>query len=113
MPCGGPDHLDFSADGTYLMIGCEFDGSVVKVDVKKMTVVDTMNIAGLPVDVKLAPDGTVFFVANQGTGGVYVIDPVRMEVLKFIRTAEAPMAWRSAATPRGCICRTAWRERSP
>jgi YVTN family beta-propeller protein len=86
MPCSGPDHLDFSATGTYLMLGCEFDGHVIKVDWRTMKVVGTMNITGLPVDVKLAPDGRDFFVANQGTGGVYVIDPRRMKVLKFIPT---------------------------
>ena len=35
----------------------EFDGTVVKVDVKAMKVVGTMNVGGLPVDVKLSPDG--------------------------------------------------------
>jgi len=86
LPCNGPDHLDFSADGSYLLIGCEFDGNVFKVDLGKLAVTGRVNISGLPVDVKLSPDGTVFFVANQGTGGVYVIDPVRMKVLQFIRT---------------------------
>jgi YVTN family beta-propeller protein len=88
MPCNGPDHLDFSADGSYLMIGCEFDGTVVKVDVKRMKVVGTMNVGGLPVDVKLSPDGKVFFVANQGLGGVSVVDPRTMKVLKFIPTGQ-------------------------
>ena len=86
MPCSGPDHLDFSSSGTYLMLGCEFDGHDVKVDWRRMRVMRTMDIGGLPVDVKLAPDGRDFFVANQGTGGVYVIDPIRMKVRKFIRT---------------------------
>ena len=82
MPCNGPDHLDFSADGSYLMIGCEFDGTVVKVDVKTMKVVGTMNVGGLPVDVKLSPNGKVFFVANQGLGGVSVVDPLTMKVVQ-------------------------------
>jgi len=86
MPCNGPDHLDFSADGSYLMIGCEFDGTVVKVDVKRMKVVRTMNVGGLPVDVKLSPDGKVFFVANQGLNGVSVVDPRTMKVVQFIPT---------------------------
>src|SRR5262249_48294072 len=86
MPCNGPDHLDFSADGSYLMIGCEFDGTVVKVDVRRMKVIGSMHVGGLPVDVKLSPDGSVFFVANQGLGGVSVVDPVTMKVLGFIPT---------------------------
>jgi YVTN family beta-propeller protein len=86
MPCNGPDHLDFSADGSYLLIGCEFDGTVVKVDVRRMKVLGTMNVGGLPVDVKLSPDGRVFYVANQGLGGVSVVDPNAMKVLAFIPT---------------------------
>jgi YVTN family beta-propeller protein len=86
MPCNGPDHLDFSADGSYLLIGCEFDGTVVKVDVRRMKVLGTANVGGLPVDVKLSPDGKVYFVANQGLGGVSVLDPVAMKVLAFIPT---------------------------
>jgi YVTN family beta-propeller protein len=86
MPCNGPDHLDFSADGSYLLIGCEFDGTVVKVDVKRMKVAGTMQVGGLPVDVKLSPDGKVFFVANQGLGGVSVVNPIAMKVVTFIPT---------------------------
>lgn len=86
MPCNGPDDLDFSADGSYLLIGCEFDGTVVKVDVNAMRVVGTMNVGGLLVDVKLSPDGKVFFVANQGLGGVSVVNPVAMRVVTFIPT---------------------------
>ena len=86
MPCNGPDHLDFSADGSYLLIGCEFDGTVVKVALRTMKVVGTIHVGGLPVDVKLSPNGKVFFVANQGLGGVSVVDPVSMTVRGFIPT---------------------------
>jgi YVTN family beta-propeller protein len=86
MPCNGPDHLDFSADGSYLMISCEYDGTVVKVDVNKMKVFGTVHVGGMPVDVKLSPNGKAFLVANQGIGGVSVIDPVSMKVQGFIHT---------------------------
>ncbi|MGH2596944.1 MAG: hypothetical protein ACRDH7_13380, partial [Actinomycetota bacterium] len=75
LPCNGPDHLDFSANGRYLMIGCEFDGTVVKVDVVHERVIGTVDVGGLPVDVKLSPNGKVFYIANQGTGGVSIVDP--------------------------------------
>jgi YVTN family beta-propeller protein len=71
---------------SYLLIGCEFDGTVVKVDVNAMRVVGTMNVGGLPVDVKLSPDGKVFFVANQGLGGVSVVNSDAMRVVTFIPT---------------------------
>jgi YVTN family beta-propeller protein len=86
MPCHGPDHLDFSADGSYLLISCEFDGRVVKVDVNSMRVVGLIPVGGLPVDVKLSPDGRVFYVGNQGLGGVSIVDPNTLKVVKFLAT---------------------------
>jgi YVTN family beta-propeller protein len=86
IPWSGPNHLDFSASGRYLLISTEFDGHVVKVDTRRMKVVGSVDVGGLPVDVKLSPDGSVFYVANQGRGGVSVIDPRRMREVDFIRT---------------------------
>ena len=86
LPCHGPDHMDFSRDGSYLMISCEYDGTVVRVSLSSLKVVGTVHVGGLPVDVKLSPDGSLFYVANQGLGGVSLIDPSRMKVVKFIPT---------------------------
>jgi YVTN family beta-propeller protein len=89
MPCRGSDHLDFGPPGThYLLISCEYDGRVIKVDWRHMRVLDVMEVGGLPVDVKLTPDGKRFLVANQGLGGVSVVDPGRMKVVGFIKTAQ-------------------------
>ena len=41
---------------------------------------------GSPVDVKIAPDGTVFYVTNQVRGGVSLVDPQRMREIRFIPT---------------------------
>src|SRR5207237_1493282 len=35
LPCRGVDHMDFSADGGYLIASCEFSGQLVKVDVQR------------------------------------------------------------------------------
>lgn len=88
IPWPGADHLDFSADGSYLMISTEYSGVVAKVDVNKMALVGYIRVGGLPIDVKLSPDGSVFYVTNQGTMGVSVIDPVAMKVIKFIPTGK-------------------------
>ncbi len=82
----GVDHLDFSADGTYLLASAEFSGMVVKVDLAHRAEVGAVSVGGFPVDVRLAPDGAVFFVANQARHGVSVIDPERMEEVAFIPT---------------------------
>jgi YVTN family beta-propeller protein len=86
IPAAGPNHLDFSADGSYLLISNEFDGNIVKVDLRLRQPTAKLLVGGSPVDVKLSPDGSVFFVANQGLGGVSVIDPQQMRQIKFIHT---------------------------
>src|SRR5439155_16011782 len=64
IPGRGVDHMDFSADGTYLLVSCEYTGTVAKVDTRKMTVTRFLDVGGRPVDVKVSPDGKVFYVAN-------------------------------------------------
>ncbi len=86
IPGSGVDHLDFSADGSYLMVGCEFGGQLVKVDVNQPAVLGVVQVGGLPVDVKLSPDGSVFYVANQGRHGVSIVDPEAMREVGFLPT---------------------------
>jgi len=88
MPCNGSDHADFGPPGTsYLLISCEYDGNIIKVDWKTMAVLRVLNVGGMPIDVKLTPNGKRFLVANQGLGGVSIIDPETMTQTGFIPTA--------------------------
>jgi YVTN family beta-propeller protein len=86
VPSPGVDHLDFSGRGDYLVASTEFSGYVYRINVPKMIVTGRLHVGGLPVDVKVAPNGAVFYVANQGRGGVSVIDGRRMRELEFIPT---------------------------
>ena len=88
MPCVGPDHMDFSAAGDYALVSCEFSGQMVKVDVAHERVVGTLSLphGGQPQDVKLSPDGQVFYVADQLAGGLWEIDGDRLKVIGFLRT---------------------------
>ena len=86
IPWPGADHMDFSADGSYLLISTEYSGVVAKVDTINMKLVGYVNVGGLPIDVKVSPDGSVFYVTNQGSDGVSVIDPIAMKVIGFIPT---------------------------
>ena len=86
IPWRGADHLDFSADGSYLMISTEYSGMVAKVDTVSMKLVGFVHVGGLPIDVRLSPDGSVFYVTNQGRMGVSVVDPVSMKEVQFIST---------------------------
>jgi YVTN family beta-propeller protein len=88
VPCRGVDHMDFSANGGYLIATCEFSDQLLKVNVRKERVQGVLTMPGgaIPQDVKLSPDGKVFYVADMGRGGVWKVSgkPFRLE--GFIRT---------------------------
>ena len=90
VPCKGVDHMDFSADGRYLLASCEFSGEMLVVDVARQRVIRTISLpdgpSGMPQDVKLSPDGRIFYVADMRAGGVWEIDARRYRVLRFLRT---------------------------
>jgi len=90
VPCRGVDHLDFSSDGSYLVASCEFSGQLVKVDLRSRRIVRVLTLpdgaAGMPQDVKLSPDGRVFWVADMHANGLWKIDGQRMAVIGFLPT---------------------------
>lgn len=90
VPCDGVNHLDFSEDGRYLIASCEFDGKLLKVDVASRTVLATLRFAGhsMPQDVRLSPDGQIFYVADMGLGGVHEIDGLHFSREGFLRTGK-------------------------
>lgn len=86
IPWPGIDHLDMSADGSYLIATTEYSGRVVKVDVNAMALVGSLVVGGLPIDVKLAPAGDVFYVTNQSRHGVSLVDGAALREVGFIHT---------------------------
>jgi YVTN family beta-propeller protein len=90
VPCKGIDHMDFSANGRYLIASCEFGEAVIKVDVAQQKMVGRLPIhpAGMPQDVKLSPDGAVFYVADMHSNGVHMIDGESLQELGFIPTGK-------------------------
>ena len=86
IPGSGVDHMDFSADGSYLLVSCEFGGQVVKVGTDPPRVLGVYRGGRLPIDVKLNPEGTYFFVADQGRHGVIVVEPESMTEAAFSPT---------------------------
>jgi YVTN family beta-propeller protein len=87
-PCSGVDHADFSADGRTMIMSCEFSGDLLRIDVPQLTLTGTLHVGGQPIDVKLSPDGSSFYVANQNRNGVSVIDAVRFVETRFIPTGQ-------------------------
>jgi DNA-binding beta-propeller fold protein YncE len=88
VPCPGVDHLDFSADGRYLLASCEFGASLIRVDVAAERVTGRLALrpGAKPQDVKLAPDGRLFYVADMVAGGVWLVDGARLRVTGFVAT---------------------------
>jgi YVTN family beta-propeller protein len=91
VPCAGVNHMDFSADGRYLVASCEFGASLVKVDVARERVVGTLKLhpGASPQDVRISPDGKVFYVADLDLNGVWLIDAHRFRRVGFIPTGKA------------------------
>ena len=90
VPCLGVDHMDFSADRRFLLASCEFSGQLVVVSVRRQRVLRTLDLpdgpSGMPQDVKLSPDGRIFYVADMRANGVWEIDAHRFRVRGFLRT---------------------------
>ncbi|GAA3105064.1 hypothetical protein GCM10010464_80280 [Pseudonocardia yunnanensis] len=89
--CAGIDHADFTADGRTAVFSCEFAGRVAVVDVAsrrllRMIDMPVRNRTMGPQDVKLAPDGSVFYVADSEQNGLWVLDGAATKVLREIPT---------------------------
>ncbi len=97
--CDGINHLDYSADGRYFIATCEFNGTLIKVDIAAKKVVGTLKLdisasgkknpikpITQPQDVRVANDGKVFYVADLITDGVYVLDGDSFTQIGFIPT---------------------------
>ncbi len=90
VPCRGVDHMDFSADGRYAIATCEFSGEMIKVDTvnRKYLSKITLPNGGMPQDVKLSPDGKVFYAADMQNNGMHLIDGESFQITRFIPTGK-------------------------
>ena len=87
--CRGPNHAEFSANGRFFVVTCEFSGELVRIDTLRHTVLGTLRLdpqpstpAGastatmgmsMPQDIRLSPDGRLFYVADMGTDELRLI----------------------------------------
>ncbi len=86
--CPGINHADFSIDGRYALFTCEFGGHIAKIDTVNRKVLGYLKLSrgGMPQDVRAAPDGRTFFVADMHADGVFVIDGDAFKEIGFIHT---------------------------
>jgi DNA-binding beta-propeller fold protein YncE len=83
--CPGVDHMDFTANGRLALVSCEFSGRMIVLDLEGERVLKTIDLSpgAMPQDVKLSPDGRVFYVADMASNGVWLIDAHKMTKLRF------------------------------
>jgi YVTN family beta-propeller protein len=86
--CPGINHADFSIDGRYGIFTCEYGGAVAKVDLVERKVVGYLKLSkgGMPQDVRISPDGKVFFVADMKAAGLFIIDGDKFIEIGYIKT---------------------------
>jgi YVTN family beta-propeller protein len=86
--CAGINHADFSIDGRFAIFTCEFQGSLAKIDLVDKKVLGYLKLSrgGMPQDIRISPDGKVFFVADMKAAGVFVIDGASFTEIDFIKT---------------------------
>ena len=86
--CKGINHADYSIDGRYAIFTCEFAARLAKIDFVERKVLGYLEIkrGGMPQDVRISPDGKLFYVADMRAGGVHVIDGEKFVQIGFIET---------------------------
>ncbi|WP_445528894.1 YncE family protein [Streptomyces cyslabdanicus] len=75
--CAGVNHADFSVDGRYFIVSCEFSSELLKVDTARMEVVGQQKLdfpGAMPQDVKISPDGKKFYVADMVADGLWILN---------------------------------------
>jgi YVTN family beta-propeller protein len=87
--CSGINHAEFSIDGRYAILTCEFrGGGLVKIDLVNHQVLGYLRLSkrGMPQDIRISPDGSIFYVADMHADGVYLVDGDRFSQTDFIPT---------------------------
>jgi len=86
--CAGINHGDYSIDGRYLIMTCEYQGRLAKIDWINRKVLGYLKLSagGIPQDIRVSPDGKIFYVAELRRGGVYLIDGNLFKEVGFIKT---------------------------
>jgi YVTN family beta-propeller protein len=90
VPCAGVNHADWTADGRFFLVSCEFSGELLWVNTAAEKIIRVIQLpqGAMPQDVKLSPDGSQFFVADMMSNGVWIYDVTRRgpRLVKLLRT---------------------------
>jgi YVTN family beta-propeller protein len=88
--CAGINHADFSIDGKFAIFTCEFQGSLAKIDLVSGKVLGSLKLSkgGMPQDIRVSPDGKIFYVADMKADGIFVVDGDSFKEIGFIQTGK-------------------------
>ncbi len=86
--CRGINHGDFSIDGRYVIFTCEYAKSLTKIDLVEKKVAGYLKLSrgGMPQDVRISPDGKIFYAADMKAEGVFLIDGDKFTEIGHIKT---------------------------
>ena len=86
--CAGINHADFSIDGRYGFFTCEYAGSLVKIDLVEKKVIGYLKFSkgGMPQDIRISPDGRIFYVADMKAEGVFLVESDSFKEIGHIKT---------------------------
>jgi DNA-binding beta-propeller fold protein YncE len=90
--CRGPNHADFSANGQYFLVTCEFSGAVLKIATTSHKILGLLKLGrdSMPQDIRISPDGRLFYIATMGQDRVALVDGEHLKVVGNIRTPKGP-----------------------
>ena len=88
VPCSGVNHADWSRDLGYFLVTCEFSGELLKMDAASGDIVATLRLkaGAMPQDIRLAPDGSKFYVADMSNAGLWIVNGDTFAVTGFVST---------------------------
>jgi YVTN family beta-propeller protein len=88
--CKGINHADFSIDGRYAIVTCEFGGNLVKIDLVERKVLGYLKLSNgrMPQDIRVSPDGSTFYVADMMADGVFMVDGASFQETGFVKTGK-------------------------
>ena len=86
--CQGVNHADFALDGAYAIFTCEYNDMLAKIDLVHHTLADMLQLSPghMPQDIRIAPDGSAFYVADLLKDGLIVVDGEAFKETGFIPT---------------------------
>jgi YVTN family beta-propeller protein len=86
--CRGINHADFSIDGRYAIFTCEYAKSIAKIDLVERKVAGYLKFSkgDMPQDVRISPDGKIFYVADMKAEGVFLVDGDKLTEIGHIKT---------------------------